>query len=174
MLTSSAKAKGRALQNRVAKDLATLTGLTYGRPDDESADLRGRLMGTPGSDLVRRWDPTVLASVPFYVECKAREVWSFGPRTLDGGSAPLIQWYIETARKALLEKRQEVSIPLLVAHRNNYPTVAVLGNQWVGLAFSSLVLPISWEGPSSHVTVMRWGDFLSWWYGSFDRTKSSG
>lgn len=164
MLTSSAKAKGRALQNRVAKDLAKATGLRYGRPDDDSADLRGRLMGTPGADLVRRWDDGVLNKVPFYVECRARESWSLGPHIFDGGTSPLVRWYIETARKARQEERENVHIPLLVAHRSHYPIVAVLGNQWAGMGFGALVLPISWDGPSSHVTVMQWGDFLSWWY----------
>lgn len=164
MLTSSAKAKGRALQNRVAKDLAAATGLQYGRPDDESADLRGRLMGTPGADLVRRWDDSVLSKVPFYVECKAREAWSLGPHIFDGASSPLVKWYIETARKAQREANVGVNIPLLVAHRSHYPAVAVLGHQWIGTGFGVLVLPISWDGKRSHVSVFRWADFLAWWY----------
>ena len=53
MNTRSAKAKGRSLQNQIARDLAKITGLQYGSPNEDLADVRGRLMGTPGADIVR-------------------------------------------------------------------------------------------------------------------------
>lgn len=46
------KAKGRRLQNFVAKRLAEITGLKYGSPGDETADVTGRQMGLGGVDIV--------------------------------------------------------------------------------------------------------------------------
>ncbi len=165
MLTSSAKAKARALQNRVAKDLAKATGLSYGRPDDDAADLRGRQMGTAGPDLVRRWDEAVLKAVPFYVEARNRESWGFGPRTLDGGS-PLGRWYVETAAKALKEPRGEVNMPLLVATRNHYPLVAVVddGMFLMDEPFARLVFPMRHDERDIVLAALLWTDFLAWWY----------
>jgi hypothetical protein len=71
MKTSSAKAKGRRLQQQVCKDLlGVLSGL---EPDD----IRSTAMGAPGEDI--QFSPAARKQFPFTVECKNVEklsIWS--------------------------------------------------------------------------------------------------
>lgn len=63
--TSSAKAKGRELQQWFGKRIARLTGFEFGK----DCPIESRGMGQSGVDL--RLEPCVLEKFPFSVECKS-------------------------------------------------------------------------------------------------------
>lgn len=67
---ANAKARGRGLQQKVAKDFAKMTGLSYGK--DEM--IASREMGQSGTDVRLIGDAKRLLDVA--VECKACETWS--------------------------------------------------------------------------------------------------
>jgi len=67
---SSAKAKGRRLQQWVAERISAMTGIPWG-PDEE---IRSREMGQSGVDVVLTGRARKL--FPFFIECKAQETWS--------------------------------------------------------------------------------------------------
>ncbi len=67
---SSAKAKGRNLQNWVCKKISELLGIPWGK-DEEIAS---REMGQAGVDI--RLVGRALRRFPFSVECKWQESWS--------------------------------------------------------------------------------------------------
>lgn len=73
MKTSSAKAKGRRLQQFVAKRIASLLGITYGV--DEL--IRSREMGQKGCDVVLIGEAK--QRFPFDIEVKNCEKWSIVP-----------------------------------------------------------------------------------------------
>lgn len=68
--TKSAKAKGRRLQQWVAKKISELTGLPCGKDQP----IESRPMGQSGVDV--RLDWRVKEIFPFSVECKSQETWS--------------------------------------------------------------------------------------------------
>ena len=68
--TSSAKAKGRRLQQWIAKRISDITGLPYGK--DEV--IESREMGQSGVDVKLYGDAKEM--FPFSVEAKAQETWS--------------------------------------------------------------------------------------------------
>jgi len=72
MKTSSAKAKGRRLQNWVANCISTVTGIKCGK--DEL--IQGREMGQTGCDVKLIGDAA--KAYPFAVECKNTEKWDVG------------------------------------------------------------------------------------------------
>jgi hypothetical protein len=73
--TSSAKAKGRALQQEVAQALAEVPpGFSYYMVDDE-AEISSRQMGQHGSDIPLRGRARNL--IDFSFECKATKDFSF-------------------------------------------------------------------------------------------------
>ena len=72
MKTSSAKAKGRRLQNWVGEKASKLTGLPCG-PD---CPIEPRQMGQNGVDI--RLDREARSAFPWSVECKNQETWSIG------------------------------------------------------------------------------------------------
>ena len=189
MNTRGAKAKGRSLQNRVAKDLARVTGLRYGSPNDDLADLRGRLMGTPGEDIVRSLKAR--RHVPFFIECKNSESWSFGSRMFGDGLGQLVRWYLGTCDRAVKSKKIEENFPIVVAAKAHFPPVVLISN--VGDWFSSywdmqkegdfdsvisIRVPLArfldggqWDHLSGSiksdamVDILVWEDFLRLWYG---------
>lgn len=64
------KAKGRRLQQFVAKRLADITGIPYGK----DCDIESREMGQSGTDVkIRGYAKDVL---PFSIECKNCETWN--------------------------------------------------------------------------------------------------
>ena len=69
---SSAKAKGRALQQWVCRKVSDLVNLPWGYEDDKP--IQPRLMGQKGTDVVLRGE--ALDGFPFSVECKSGEHWS--------------------------------------------------------------------------------------------------
>ena len=70
MKTSSAKAKGRRLQQWVCAQISSITGIPWG-PDQPIAS---REMGQGGTDV--RLVGDALDRFPFAVECKYQETWS--------------------------------------------------------------------------------------------------
>lgn len=67
---SSAKAKGRNLQQWVCEKISDLTGFEWGQ--DKSIESRG--MGQNGVDV--RLEKAVLRKFPYSVECKFQESWN--------------------------------------------------------------------------------------------------
>lgn len=68
--TSSAKAKGRRLQQWVAQRISELIGMEYGK----DCPVESRPMGQCGVDI--RMEAEALRRFPFSVECKAQESWA--------------------------------------------------------------------------------------------------
>ena len=180
MDTRGAKAKGRSLQNRVAKDLAKITGLTYGSPNDDQADLRGRLMGTPGADIVRSKD--AMGLVPFYIEAKNSESWSFGKRMFEDGLGQLVRWYLDNCAKAQAMEIASLNIPIVIAAKaHTSPVVLIaehkhtLSSRWStdGVVLVRIPLTRFLVKEADHravkgdaaVNILSWADFLRIWYG---------
>lgn len=67
---SSAKAKGRNLQNWVCKKVSDITGFQWGK----DSPIESRSMGQAGIDV--RLENPVLDLFPFSVECKNQEHWA--------------------------------------------------------------------------------------------------
>jgi len=70
MKSSSAKAKGRALQKWVCAQISELTGFEWG----EDAPISSRPMGKSGTDV--RLESQVQKVFPFAVECKNQQTWA--------------------------------------------------------------------------------------------------
>jgi len=70
MKTSSAKAKGRRLQNWVGQKVAKLTGFACGADEP----IEPRRMGQNGVDI--RLESQVRRVFPYSIECKNTEKWS--------------------------------------------------------------------------------------------------
>lgn len=70
MKTSTAKAKGRRLQKRIAQKISELIGL----PEGPDCPIESRQMGQNGLDI--RLDVEARRLFPFSVECKNTENWS--------------------------------------------------------------------------------------------------
>lgn len=175
MNTRGAKQKGRSLQNRIAKDLARVTGLRYGSPNDDLADLRGRLMGTPGEDVVRSLRAREV--VPFYVEAKNCESWSLGSRMFHDGLGQLIRWYLGTVDRAIKTKDVSENIPIVVAAKAHFPPIVVIEDQRETLSprwkmDGNIVIQVPLARfiadqltSRRTVNILSWDDFLRLWYG---------
>lgn len=176
MTPQSVKAKGRALQNRVARDLARVTGLRYGRPDEDECDVKGRLMGTPGPDIVR---VTMAARrrVPWFIECKARRSWTFDARLLGLGSTAkitLYTWLATTERrrqqyvKGLLPRSTDLGVQsLLVVSTGREPQLVVYYRR----SDAPPRLSLFGVSGSGEVLIMAWQTFLAWQYPQVTRGK---
>lgn len=70
---SSAKSKGRNLQQWVCREIADMTGLIYEAGDDESL-IDSRQMGQQGLDIILRG--LAQQRFPFSIECKSSETLS--------------------------------------------------------------------------------------------------
>lgn len=103
MKTSSAKSKGRRLQQEVAKLLAEKYNLTHGV--DEHFESRG--MGQSGVDV--GMSPTARKLCPFDIECKNKETIS-----------------VWNDFKQAEDNTKEGRVPLLVFTRNRADTYAML------------------------------------------------
>ena len=103
MKTSVAKAKGRRLQQRVAKYLAEEYDLVYGQDED----LGSREMGQIGVDV--KMSKEAKAKIPFDIECKNQETWHLAP------------WWTQC-----LSNNKENRVPLLVISKNRHEDLAVL------------------------------------------------
>lgn len=67
---SSAKGKGRNLQQKVCRDIAKFLGIVYNQSDD-NCDVHSREMGQKGADVILRGEAR--RKFPFSIECKASE-----------------------------------------------------------------------------------------------------
>jgi hypothetical protein len=103
MKTSSAKAKGRRLQQSIAKQIAELLGLEYGK--DQLVD--SRTMGLSGKDVILIGEAK--QRFPFDVEVKNQQTWSI----------PL--WIQQS--KSNTEPNREW---LLVCAKNRHEPIAIL------------------------------------------------
>ena len=69
---ASRKAKGRALQDWACMKVSEVTGIPWGKTDDDQ--IRPRPMGQSGPDVIMT--PNVRAKLPFTIECKNQKQWS--------------------------------------------------------------------------------------------------
>ena len=100
---SSAKAKGRLLQNFVAQKVSEVTGIKWGK--DEL--IQGREMGQSGVDV--KLYGVAKEKFPYSVECKNQQAWS-------------VPSWIKQA-KANQQPGQDW---LLIMTRNHFPTVVCM------------------------------------------------
>jgi len=70
---SSAKGKGRKLQQWICQKISDLTGYEWGR-SGEDKPIESRPMGQSGCDV--RMESQVQSLFPFAVECKWQETWA--------------------------------------------------------------------------------------------------
>ena len=70
MKSSSAKAKGRRLQQWVCQQIASVTGLPFGK----DMTIASREMGQSGTDV--RLVGEARDAFPFSIECKNQETWT--------------------------------------------------------------------------------------------------
>ena len=103
MKTSSCKAKGRILQQLVAKALAEVYDLSYG-PDQ---DVGSREMGQSGTDV--KLSPLARTKIAYNVECK------------NGKSIGLWGSWAQT-----IANTGDGRVPLLVMKRNRQEPLAIL------------------------------------------------
>lgn len=85
MRTSSAKAKGRRLQQNVAQLLRDATGLT-------ESDIRSISMGAQGCDVMLSAEAR--KHIPFAIECKNQEkisIWASWEQTKDNAELEKLQ-----------------------------------------------------------------------------------
>jgi len=96
---SSAKAKGRNLQNWTASEISRITGYPWG-PDEMIAPREG---AQPGVDI--RLVGDVLLDFNYAVECKWQESWS-------------VPAFIEQAKKGVDDKLTEWMVVMKRSHTN--------------------------------------------------------
>lgn len=114
MKTSSAKAKGRRLQDFVVKELSSKE---YQRPveyvDDvgewkpRTGDIKPAIMGESGRDI--KLSPQAMDWIPYDIECKNAENWS------------IPSWWKQTTANT-----REGRKPLLVIKKNRHEPLVVL------------------------------------------------
>jgi hypothetical protein len=89
---ASAKEKGRALQDKVASEIAALLGVPFSKEDD--ALVSSRPMGQHGTDIILRGKAREV--FPFSVECKSTEqfsladAWDQAVANKAGGQHPMV------------------------------------------------------------------------------------
>lgn len=110
--TSSAKAKGRNLQNYVAEKISILTNT----PLEKDGEIVGREMGQAGTDV--RLSKRILTLFPYSVECKSGNSFSF-PKAVEQARKnilPNTNWLLVTKRdrdKPIVSIDAEVFFELL-------------------------------------------------------------
>ena len=104
MKTSSAKAKGRALQNMVALALRVKFDWTKALEPD---DIKPALMGESGADI--KLSPAAKKFIPWDIECKNQETWS------------IPSWWKQTLSNTGAGRK-----PLLVIKKNRQEPLVVL------------------------------------------------
>lgn len=107
MKTSSAKSKGRALQNLVVKDLRKAYSLDEQVDSLYEGHIQAQLMGASGTDV--RLSPTAMEIIPFDIECKNQEKWS------------VHSWWKQTTANT-----KDGRVPLLVMKRNRSEPLVLL------------------------------------------------
>ena len=148
-------------------ELAKATGLKYGRPDADDCDVKGRQMGMIGPDIVRL-TPEAREKIPFFIEAKARESWTFSHHLLTSKAAsPLVGWYRATERTAKKE-RQGRDLPLLIVSQTHCPPLAVAEYGPLALVLRNVPGDVSYVRLKTALGVLvnlDWRAFLTCWYG---------
>lgn len=95
----SAKGKGRALQQKVCRDIASALFIPYDQQDDECL-VHSREMGQSGVDVILRGKAKEL--FPFSIECKSAEQFSLNAAKEQAESNQVkgMDWMIVHKRKA--------------------------------------------------------------------------
>lgn len=102
---ASRKAKGRKLQQWVARKISELTGFNYG----VDCEIESRPMGQNGPDI--RLEKKVLEVFPYSVECKSQETWAV-PSWIEQASTNV---YPNTNWILVMKKKQKKPYVLLEA-----------------------------------------------------------
>ena len=107
MKTKSAKAKGRRLQDWVAKKIGEITGGTVGK----DKDIVPRIMGQSGVDI--HMVPKVLDMFPFSIECKNAETWHLQQwiKQAKDNELPVTDWML------FIKKNGEKPVVIMDAER---------------------------------------------------------
>lgn len=106
MKTSSAKAKGRRLQQAVVEDLRRLFNVDEGL-DQYDGYIQCTNMGASGVDV--KLAPNILEKFPFSIECKNVEKWS------------IPQWWKQAEANV-----KEGTSPMLIISKNRHKTLVIL------------------------------------------------
>jgi len=119
MKTSSAKAKGRALQNWTCEKISELLGIKWGA-DEKIAP---REMGQNGTDV--RLVGEALEQFPFSVECKNQESWAFPSwiKQAKDNQKEGTDWLLVVKKnrtKPIVVMDAEVFFKLLTKHHNPF------------------------------------------------------
>lgn len=109
---SSAKGKGRALQQWVCSKISELTGIPYNQQDDECL-IHSREMGQAGTDVILRGEAG--EKFPFSIECKNTESLSLIAtiHQAQANTKPDRPWLIVYKAKAL-------NTPVVVLEWDNF------------------------------------------------------
>ena len=111
MNTRTCKAKGRRLQNKVAKDLNNKLFYDYGSVESDwkpkEGDIKPAIMGESGRDIIL--SPKAEEWIPFDIECKNCETWS------------VPKWW-----KQAVVNAKEGRKPLLVMKKNRHEELVVM------------------------------------------------
>ena len=103
---SSAKAKGRGLQQFVCEQISEITGIPFDNQNDD-CEIHSREMGQAGADVVLRG--TAKKAFPFTVECKNSESLSLVDAVTQAESNKQ-----ENADWLLVHKRKRLKEPLAI------------------------------------------------------------
>ncbi len=108
MKTSSAKAKGRNLQDAVVELVRDKwRGTTWKTIEFDDKDVLPAIMGTSGRDV--RFSPWLDKAIPWDIECKNQEKWH------------IQAWWRQT-KKNTASKR----LPMLIIKKNRHEALVVI------------------------------------------------
>lgn len=107
MKPSSAKQKGRALQDWTTKLIRKLTGLDSDQKYTHDGDIQSRSMGAGGTDVVL--SPAAKKLVPFDIECKNCESWHID------------KWMGQAEQNSIKGR-----IPIIVAKKNRKKALVII------------------------------------------------
>ena len=125
-------------------------------------------MGTPGADIVRL-TPEARERIPFFIEAKARESWTFSHHLLTAkAQSPLVGWFRAAQRALKKETRRDRDIPLLVVSQNHCPPLAVAEYAPLALVLRNVPGGVSYvrlKTALGVLVILDWRAFLACWYG---------
>lgn len=162
MKPRSGKSKARILQNTVAKDCARLSGLRYGRPDDDAADFKGRVMGQAGADLVR--SEAARQVFPFIVEAKNTQKWRLSEAVLAGDFGIAASWWDILVKRCFGGS----DMPILIVKRNHSPILAIFEAFWfVNTCKDYMVRVGSYAIINKDIAIVPWDEWVTWWFSDY-------
>lgn len=106
---TSAKGKGRWLQQWACDQVSKLLGISWGYEDDEL--IQPRIMGQKGVDVILKDE--ALENFPFSIECKSSEAWAIPAaiRQARRNQKKDTEWL-------LIMKRKEFQNPVVIVDAN--------------------------------------------------------